>query len=538
MKGFFSWFKSENKIKRWIFLILLSIVAICYAISNVLVTNTLDIKSIIKIIMLFVFGFVGTIFGIISIQKRTLELLVKQTDKRDNVKSLIYNKKVYSQGPKIVVIGGGNGLNSVLRGLKTYTDNITAIVTVSDYENKKSNSRMLLDSLPVDDIKKSIIALSKNEETMEDLMNYRFSYGNLNSLSFGDVYLSAMQNIYSDFSKSVEKTKDILNITGRVLPVTQDKIEICAELKDGTVVRGREEIPNTINEKVTNINRVYITPSNSKPAPGVLEAIKDADAIVIGPGSLYTNVIPNLLVNGVAKAIKESTGLKVYISNIMTEPGQTDNYSVSDHLNAIIDHCGKGIIDYCIYDTGEIIPEFIKKYNFEGQDLVEQDIEKVKGIKFLQRNLSMISDEHIRHDPNLVASSIIELICDDLKYQDKQNDPQYLMLNNKLREDKRINKIKKQMAKDAKKGIEPKEKNSSKKGKSKFSNKYSDRIASIREADEKARKKNEKEFAKKEKKGNKRTKKVGEKDIQKNKKRTSQELREEMLKKLENSKLK
>ena len=130
-----------------------------------------------------------------------------------------------------------------------------------------------------------------------------------------------------------------------------------------------------------------------------------------------------------AKAIKESTAIKVYISNIMTEPGQTDNYSVSDHLNAIIEHCGKGIVDYCIYDTGEIIPEFIKKYNLEGQDLVEQDIEKVKGIKFLQRNLSMISDEHIRHDPNLVASSIIELICDDLKYQDKQNDPQYLMLN-------------------------------------------------------------------------------------------------------------
>ena len=244
------------------------------------------------------------------------------------------------------------------------------------------------------------------------------------------------------------------------------------------------------------------------------------------------------MVNGVTKAIKESVAIKVYISNIMTEPGQTDNYSVSDHLNAIIDHCGKGIIDYCIYDTGEIIPEFIKKYNFEGQDLVEQDIEKVKGIKFLQRNLSMISDEHIRHDPNLVASSIIELICDDLKYQDKQNDPQYLMLNTKLKEEKRINKIKKNMERKSKKGIEPKEKNSSKKGKSKFSNKYSDRIASIREADEKARKKNEKEFAKKEKKVNKRTKKVGEKDIQKNKKRTSQELREEMLKKLENSKLK
>ena len=208
MKGFFSWFNSENKIKRWIFLILLSIIAICYAISIVLVTNTLDIKSIFKIVVLFVLGFVGTIFGIISIQKRTLEILVKQTDKRDNVKSLIYDKKVYSQGPKIVVIGGGNGLNSVLKGLKTYTDNITAIVTVSDYGDANSNSRAL-DTLPLDDVKKSLVALSSNEEAMSDLLYHKFTYGNLDSLSFGDIYLLAMQNIYSDFSKSIEKTNKI-----------------------------------------------------------------------------------------------------------------------------------------------------------------------------------------------------------------------------------------------------------------------------------------------------------------------------------------
>ena len=174
----------------------------------------------------------------------------------------------------------------------------------------------------------------------------------------------------------------------------------------------------------------------------------------------------------------------------MTEQGQTDNYSVSDHLNAIISHCGQGIVDYCIYDTGEIIPEFIKKYNMEGQDIVEQDIEKTKGIKFLQRDLSMISDGYIRHDPNLVAKSIIELICDDLKYQDKQNDPQYLMLNNKLKEDKRISKMKKQTKKENMKKLNSKKSASNIKRKSKFSNKYSERIASIREADEKTKRKN------------------------------------------------
>ena len=211
----------------------------------------------------------------------------------------------------------------------------------------------------------------------------------------------------------------------------------------------------------------------------------------------------------------------------MTEPGQTDNYSVSDHINAIIEHCGSGVIDYCIYDTGEIIPEFIKRYNLEGQDLVEQDLDKVKGIKFLQRNLSMIKDDLIRHDPSLVASSIIELICDDLRYQDKQNDPQYLMLSNKLREEKRINKMKKKTAKkDRKEANDGKGKHQREfKSKSKFSSKYRDRIVSIREADKKAKIKSEQRAKNK-------------KNKQEKTKKSPQEIREEMLKQLEHSKLK
>ena len=168
----------------------------------------------------------------------------------------------------------------------------------------------------------------------------------------------------------------------------------------------------------------------------------------------------------------------------MTEPGQTDEYGVSEHINAIIEHCGSGIVDYCIYDTGEIVPEFIKKYNLEGQYLVEPDIDKIKGITFLQRNLSMVSKCCIRHDPDLVAGAVIELICDDLKYQDKQNDPQYLMLNNKLREDKRISKIKKRMAKEASKTDMQDKTNTESKRSSKFKDKYSDRIKSIKQSDE------------------------------------------------------
>ena len=542
MNGFMQWFKSSNKMKRWMFLILIGIILMCYGIAETLILKEMSFAELAKIIVVFVAGFVAIVLGLVFLNKRTLEVLIESTDERMNdtknvnVKSLIFNKKVYHQGPNIVVIGGGTGLNTVLSGLKKYTDNLTAIVTVSDYGEEKTESRKELNNLPIDDIKDSMIALSAQDGEIEKLLNYKFSGGRLNNLTFADIYFKAMSNVNKDFSDSIIKSNEVLNIIGKVIPVTLDEMNIVAELENGYVVTEKSKIPQITYEKVTKINRIYLNPTNCRPAPGVIEAIKEADCIVIGPGSLYTNVIPNLLVNGVAKAIKESTGLKVYISNIMTEPGQTDEYSVSDHLNAIIEHCGKGIVDYCIYDTGEIVPEFIKKYNLEGQDLVIPDIDKVKGITYLQRDLSTISDGCIRHDPDLVASSIIELICDDLKYQDKQNDPQFLMLNNKLREDKRINKIKKHMEKEEKKNQKhPKEKA---KRTSKFSSKYSDRIASIREADEMIKLKEEKikkkERVKNKAKGKTKATTVASKKANK----TPQEIRNEMLKTLKDSKLK
>lgn len=542
MNGFMQWFKSSNKMKRWMFLILIGIILMCYGIAETLILKEMSFAELAKIIVVFVAGFVAIVLGLVFLNKRTLEVLIESTDERMNdtknvnVKSLIFNKKVYHQGPNIVVIGGGTGLNTVLSGLKKYTDNLTAIVTVSDYGEEKTESRKELNNLPIDDIKDSMIALSTQDGEIERLLNYKFLGGKLNNLTFADIYFKAMSDVNKDFSDSIIKSNEVLNIVGKVIPVTLDEMNIVAELENGYVVTEKSKIPQITYEKVTKINRIYLNPTNCRPAPGVIEAIKEADCIVIGPGSLYTNVIPNLLVNGVAKAIKESTGLKVYISNIMTEPGQTDEYSVSDHLNAIIEHCGKGIVDYCIYDTGEIVPEFIKKYNLEGQDLVIPDIDKVKGITYLQRDLSTISDGCIRHDPDLVASSIIELICDDLKYQDKQNDPQFLMLNNKLREDKRINKIKKHMEKEEKKNQKhPKEKA---KRTSKFSSKYSDRIASIREADEMIKLKEEKIKKKERAKNKAKSKTKATTGASKKTNKTPQEIREEMLKTLKDSKLK
>ena len=499
MKGFFNWFKQKTKMKRWILLLLIGILLCCYGMATVLTSKQIGFKNLAKIVIVFVLGFLCTVISIVSMQRRTLELLVADTDKRakdeeSKVKSLIFNKKVYDQGPKIVAIGGGSGLNAVLKGLKNYTDNITAIVTVSDYGQPITTSRKMLETLPIDDIKDSLIALSRDEKEMSKLLNYKFNNKKLDSLSFGDIYLLGMKEIYGDFAESVKQASSILNITGKVLPVTLDEIKICAELEDGTVIESKNKIADVVNEKTSQISRVYISPSNCKPAPGVIKAIEEADAIIIGPGSLYTNIIPNLLVKGVSKAIKSSKAFKIYISNLMTEPGQTDNYTLSDHIKAIHEHVGKGVIEFCIYDTGEITPEFIRKYYMQGSELLEQDTAKVKeqGVSLIQRNLSCIEGEFIRHNPDAVAASIIELVCEDLKFKDMQNDTQYVMLNDKLKNAKKS--IKSEKISTSKNTRSKHEKVDSKK--SKFFKKYQERIQSIRESEMKLKQKEMKEKGK------------------------------------------
>ena len=495
MKGFLGWFKGSTKIKRWMFLILVGIVLVCYGISEILVLNEISLKEVAKIVAMFVLGFTCVILGLVYIQKRTLELVIEANNEENeesrkkaqvNIQSLIFNKKVYEEGPKIVVIGGGEGTNTLIKGLKNYTNNITAIVTVSDYGKAPTDSRIALNLLPYEDVKSAISSLALDSEMMEYLMNYRLKNDKLKNLSFGDIYLSAMNEIFNDKTASIENAGHILNMTGKVLPVTNDEITICAELEDGTVVKEKDKIPEVAYEKVSKINRIYINPTNCKPAPGVLEAIQEADAIVIGPGSLYTNVIPNLLVKNVAKTIRESKAFKIYVSNIMTEPGQTDNYSISEHLQAIIDHSGGKIVDYCICDTGEVVPEYVRMYNRQGSDLVEIDLSKLSsmGVNVIHKHMSKIEGNKIRHDGDTVAVAIMELICTDLKFKDKQYDTQYILLNSKLKDQKKQEKRKDKRQKSVKRINTKIENKKRPKMKSKFATKYQDRIQDIKASDE------------------------------------------------------
>lgn len=546
-RGIFFWFKDRAKMKRWMMLILIGVVFASFGMASmILATDAITFAYAAKIIIYFVIGFTCIVLGLIFLNKRTMELFIEATDKRSigdkkvNVNSLIFNRNIYDEGPNIVVIGGGSGLNTMVAGLKRYTSNITAIVTVSSYGENLTKDNDKMRYLQLEDIKNGIAASALSEDSkMQELFNYRFEDGELKGKAFSDIYFEAMSDISNGVAEAVKNSNDIFKIYGEVLPVTEQKMKICAELDNGYVIEDKSKIASVVYDKLTKINRVYLSPSNCKPTKGVIEAIQNADSIIIGPGSLYTNIIPNLLVNGIAKAIKESKAQKVYVCNIMTEPGLTDNYSVSDHINAITEHCGEGLIDYCLYDTGEVIPEFIKKYNRDGADLVEQDLSEVqeKRIKFVKENLSVIMDGCVRHNASLIADFTIQMICDDLKYMDKQNDPEYLMMNTKLKADKEINRKKRKALK--KKDTEKKEPNG-KRSKSKFANKYSERIESIKSSDKKSEERKKKQSNKtvKADKPEEKLEMAKEVKTENIKIKNYEQIRKEMIEKFNNSRLK
>ena len=493
MKGLHTWFKNSSKMKRWMLLILVGVVLVSFGIANIITsTEAITFMYAAKIIVFFAVGFTCVILGLIYLNKRTMEVFIEATDerisgdKKVNINSLIFNKNIYEQGPNIVVIGGGSGLNTLVDGLKRYTSNITAIVTVSNYGETLTKDNERMKYLQLEDIKNGIGSLAiQKDSKIVDLLNYRFRGGAFKGIAFSDIYFEAMKDVSNGLAEAVKNSNDIFKIYGKVLPVTEDEMNICAELGNGYVVEEKSKIASMVYDRLTKINRVYLSPSNCKPTPGVIEAIQNADSIIIGPGSIYTNIIPNLLVNGVSRAIKESKAKKFYVCNIMTEPGLTDNYSVADHVNTIIEHCGEGLIDYCLYDTGEVIPEFIKKYNLDGADLVKQNLKgiKEKKIKFIKENLSLIIDDCVRHNANLIADIVIQVICDDLKLMDKQNEPEYLMMNSKLKADKEINKNRRKYLKKKEKDKNTKKAKRMKAERSKFANKYSDRIESIKNTD-------------------------------------------------------
>ena len=360
-----------------------------------------------KIIIISIFiGIAGWIAFFIAIY-------LNKKAKDDILKSITIEEKE-SLEPKIVVIGGGTGQSVFLRGLKKKANNITAIVTVADDGGGSGVLREDLGMLPPGDIRNCLLALANIEPTMREVMQYRFTDGALKGQSFGNLFLAAMNGLYGNFEVALYKMSQIFAITGKVLPVTLKNINLIAELKNGKIVKGESKIPEEVKKYKTSIEKVYLDEQNVKPLDEVITSIENADIIIMGPGSLYTSIIPNLLVDGVVDAIKKSKAPKVYICNIMTQPGETDNYNVLEHVNSIVRHTNNNIIDYIISNNEVLGKEMLERYQNDGANQVLLDDEqrnklRVMDIKCIEENLIEIKNNYIRHDANHISDIVINL---------------------------------------------------------------------------------------------------------------------------------
>lgn len=311
-------------------------------------------------------------------------------------------------GPAVVAIGGGTGLSTLLRGIKQKTNRITSIVTVTD--DGGSSGRLVADKkiLPPGDIRNCLVALADAEKAMTDLFQHRFegASGSLSGHSMGNLLIAAMVDLTGDFEKAITEISKVLAIRGRVLPATLQTVRLRAEMVDGSELCGETQIVNS----PLQIRRVHLDPQDAQPLEEAIEAIAAADIIVIGPGSVFTSVIPPLLVPGVAEAVAESDAVKVYVCNVMTQPGESDRFTASDHVHAIEANVGRRVFDYVLLNKAMPSQHLLERYSQSGQEFVEPDADRIRamGLKPILANLISETDL-VRHDPMRVADSILRL---------------------------------------------------------------------------------------------------------------------------------
>ena len=314
-------------------------------------------------------------------------------------------------GPRVVAIGGGNGLSTMLRGLKTKTGNLTAIVTVADDGGGSGVLRQEMGMLPPGDIRNCMEALANTEPLMQELLAYRFKEGSLSGQAFGNLLLAALDGISDSFDQAVARMSQVLAITGRILPVTNSNVQLEAAFENGTHVIGESKIFAFKKEQDCRITHVRLLPEHPPALPAALEAISQAELIVLGPGSLYTSVIPNLLVDGVADAICESKAQKIYVCNIMTQEGETEGYTASDHVAALLEHSGPGLIDVCLCNNAPVSPALLERYQAEGAAPIVIDRKAVEtmGVELVSRPLASDNPCYARHSSQQLADALMEL---------------------------------------------------------------------------------------------------------------------------------
>jgi uncharacterized cofD-like protein len=423
LKRFSRWLSPGMQLKRWLLVAVLGTLMFLDGFGRVLNSHFYNFhinETIDRVVLqgaglsptllqwaFMVFGVALIYFGLRQWMRSIVYALSPQDGQR--LIEVIYERRQLDRGCRIVAIGGGTGLSTLLRGLKEYTSNLTAIVTVTDDGGSSGRLRQELGVLPPGDIRNCLVALADSEATMTDLFQYRFNEGNgLTGHSFGNLFIAAMCGIAGNFDQAIKESSKVLNIKGRVLPSTLSNVALEATLADGSTVLGE----TAISKARSPIKQLALIPAVCAPLEESLEAIAAADVIVLGPGSLYTSIMPNLLVPGVAHAVARANAVKVYVCNIMTQPGETDGMTASDHAKALLGVAGARIFDYALINI-EQPTRLLRVYESGGAHQVAPDFDAVAALGVTPVPGGFVSeDQQVRHDTKRLAQAIVKLIVD------------------------------------------------------------------------------------------------------------------------------
>lgn len=400
----FKWLSPGMKVKRWMLLCALGIIMV--GIGSVKALSREGIGVAVLGCLILIYGVALVVLGMKMMVKSFLTVFLPEREKE--IVNVLYEKRQLSKGPRIVALGGGTGLSVLLHGIKEYTSNTTAIVTVTDDGGSSGRLREEFDILPPGDIRNCLVALADAEPLMRDLFQFRFEEGStFKGHNFGNLFITALSHVTGDFEKAIKESSKVLAIRGQVIPSTLIKVVLIAEHKDRTKTFGE----TMISKSLLPIERIYLKPENPIPTDDALAAIREADIIIIGPGSLYTSIIPNLLVSGIKEAITESKAKKIYICNVMTQAGETDDYKASDYVKAIVKHTFPGIIDYCIVNTEPIPEEFIEKYKKENSFTVIPDIQNIRDMGYSVTGENVVNAmDYVRHNPAKLARIVMNIL--------------------------------------------------------------------------------------------------------------------------------
>ncbi len=416
--GFFKWLYPGMRIKRWIFLLTVGLVMLSLGLAYLLVhlyrtqpfpefVAAVTLQFIDRPVRGAIFLTAGIAVFLVAFWRLNHSVLSAVIpDGTGNLVDLVYNHRQRQRGPKVVTIGGGTGLSTLLRGLKEYTTNITAIVTVADDGGSSGRLRREMGVLPPGDFRNCIVALADAEPLMTKLFQYRFSEGSgLDGHSFGNLFIVAMSGIVGNFEQAIRESSRVLAVRGQILPSTLENLTLCAELMDEARVEGESKI----SESNRPIKRVYLQPEHPAAYPEATRAILDADLVVIGPGSLYTSVLPNLLVEDLARALIASDAMKVYACNVATQRGETDNFGVKDHVEALLRHLPGNPIDYILANdkVGAVLPSHWQVTQVTSG---VEDVE-ISGVEVVQADV-VDPKNPLRHDPKKLAQALMRLFYD------------------------------------------------------------------------------------------------------------------------------